>query len=516
MTLVIKTTGIEDYLDGGEPNVKALILGAPSAGKTRSASFWPKPIFADCEKGRMSIADRKMPYAEIGSTADMDALLAMLKAECRKPVAQRKYQTLVIDTVDAYQRLVIAERLEAERKEALSGWGDWGYLDGKMTQFVAKLHALPMNIVVNVHIKDNSTGEGDSKVTVTGVKLKGDFKDQIAAEFDLVGHMGTYWEAEGGERVLKRGIQWWPDPILPILKDRSGQLPKWTPVTFSDDDYANLFATLISHLDNLGQSEVLETLETDPVVTHEPVKPQAGGPVAGAPLQPAATPRKAAAAKTAAPAKTAAAAAPAAVPPAKVAAPPPAAVPAPAAAAPAAHSAAITQAVTAETPPTDVGVQPAQRASVPPAPKPEIGGAEAAPQESAAPVAEAPVEPVAEAAEPVAEAPVEEAMAPEAVAEALGGEVVSDPAPVEEPATDAPAPVEQGQGTGPVDSSAATAVCGSAALPPDEQPEGFVPVQGCGKALDAEESPDLVEIAVLKTRTNLCNACFAAWRASSK
>lgn len=510
MTLIIRTTGIEDYLDGGEANIKALILGPPSAGKTRSASYWPLPIFADCEKGRMAIADRKMPYAQITSSADMDALLKMLALECKKPVAQRKYKTLVIDTVDSFQRIVIAERLEAEKKEALSGWGDWGYLDGKMTQLVAKLQALPMNIVVNVHVKDSDLGDDDSKLRVTGVKLKGDFKDQIAAEFDLVGLMGTYWEAENGERVLKRGVQWWPDPSHPILKDRSGQLPRWTPVTFSDDDYVNLFSTLISHLDNLGESEVLEELQTDPQVTHEPVKPQAGGPVAGAPLQPAATPRKAAAA----PAKTA--------PPAKAAPPPPAKAAEP----PKAESAKITEAVLGDKgTPTDVGTQPVKAAPPPAAPKPEIGGAETPPQPTPTPVAEPEAEQPTEAAEPAAEAPAEEPMSPEAVAEALGAEVVSDPPAAEEPASDAPATDEAGQqdGTGgqgqaevPTDDGSGPLVCGSAALPPDEQPEGFVPVQGCGKTLDDEANPDLVEIAVLKTRTNLCNACFAAWRASNK
>lgn len=521
MTLIIRTTGIEDYLDGGDANIKALILGAPSAGKTRSASFWPDPIFADCEKGRMSIADRKIPYAEIGSSADMDALLNMLKAECRKPVNQRKYKTLVVDTVDAFQRIVIAERLDAEKKEALSGWGDWGYLDGKMTQFVAKLQALPMNIVVNVHVKENTTGEDDAKITTTGVKLKGDFKDQIAAEFDLVGYMGTYWEAEGGERVLKRGIQWWPDPTKPILKDRSGQLPKWTPVTFTDEDFGTLFGTLISHLDSLGESEVLETLETDPQVTHEPVPPQAGGPVAGAPVIPPTGAKKAAA-----PAKKAA------VPPAKATAP------APAAEEPKPHSTQITEAVTAPVEqaqppadepvveaapatqtPTSVAVPAAPKPVVPAATKPEIPGADAAPPSTPAEPTEPTTETPAATPEPVAEPPAEEAMAPEAVAEALGGEVISDEPDVEAQAQqDAPASAEQESGPddqGSGGTGTQTAVCGTPSLPPDELEPGFVPVQGCGKALDAEPNPDLVEIAALKTRTNLCNACFAAFRAST-
>lgn len=522
MTLIIRTTGIEDYLDQGQANIKALILGAPSAGKTRSASFWPKPIFADCEKGRMSIADRSVPYAEIGSTRDMDALLDMLRNECRKPPHERKYQTLVVDTLDAFQRIVIAERLDSEKKEALSGWGDWGYLDGKMTQFVAKLQSLPMNIVCNVHVKTTDREEGDATITQTGVKLKGDFKDQVAAEFDLVGHMGTYWEAgENGEgRVLKRGIQWWPEPTKPILKDRSGQLPRWTPVTFTEDDFGNLFASLISHLDNLGESQVVEELQTDPAVTHQPVQPTPGGPVQGAPVIP-----PTAAKKAAPPAKKAAA------PPAKAAEPEPEAkiteVETPAAEAPStpvpAPAEAVAEPVVEEPPvvqtPTPVAVPAAPKPSVPAAAKPEIPGADAAPQETAptpAPVAEAIAEEPVAAPEPVAEAPSEEPMSPEAVAEALDATVISEEAPTDPvEQQEAPAVSEGGTDDQGSDGTAAVATCGTPSLPPEELEPGFVPVQGCGKTLDAEPNPDLVEIGALKTRTNLCNACFAAFRAST-
>src|SRR5437764_5268260 len=107
MTLVIRTTGIEDYLDGGTGRIKALIMGAAGSGKTRSSSFWPKPLLADCEDGRMSVADRRIPYAAIKSTADMKALLKMAHEEARRPKEQQRFQTLVVDTLDAYQRIVI-------------------------------------------------------------------------------------------------------------------------------------------------------------------------------------------------------------------------------------------------------------------------------------------------------------------------------------------------------------------------------------------------------------------------
>src|SRR5664279_3522204 len=108
-----------------------------------------------------------------------------------------------------------------------------------MTQLVARLFGLSMNVVVNLHIKETKVGgsdDGDGGILVKGPKLKGDLKDQIASEFDLVGFMETGWEAIDGKRELARYIQWQPTPDKPILKDRSGQLPARTSVDFTPED----------------------------------------------------------------------------------------------------------------------------------------------------------------------------------------------------------------------------------------------------------------------------------------
>ena len=510
MTLVIKTTGIEDYLDAGTANIKCLVMGKPGAGKTRSASYWPKPILADCEKGRMAVADRAMPYAAITSSEDMKALLKMLKLECNKPLQQRTYQTLVIDTLDSYQRIVIKERLDSEKKESLSGWQDWGYLDGKMTQLVASLQELSMNIVVNLHVKDTKVATGGGKeaasdddddkgsMLVVGPKLKGDLREQIAADFDLVGHMGTYYEAVDGERQMLRGIQWWPDPAHPILKDRSGQLPRWTPVTFTEEDHGNLFGHLISHLDNLQESRTLETLETNPAVTAEPVAPQAGGPVAAPQVPPTSTPAtRAKAAKAAAPVPTEVTTAPAG----PAAAGPPAAKPPAAAASPAAHQPGAAPTVV----PTPVGVQAAPAAQADAGSPAETAGADVAPVATEPPV-------TTEPASAAAEAPVSVEAAVATAQAALGGEVISETPAAEVAPAEAvgAAPQEAGteDGNGPY-------VCGTDA----GLMEGEQPVQGCGKVIqtegpEAEPNPMLVEIAQLKVRTNLCNACFTAHRSA--
>ena len=365
-----------------------------------------------------------------------------------------------------------------------------------MTQFVSKLHALPMNIVVNVHVKDKTTGEDDSKVTTTDPKLKGDLKDQIAAEFDLVGYMGTYWEAEKGERVQKRGIQWHPDPTKPVLKDRSGQLPKWTNVAFHTDDYDNLFSTLIGHLDSLEASKTLDSYETDPVVTAGVVKaPVKGGPVASPAPSATPVPRKAAKAAPAA-AKPAPAAA--------VSAPP--ATPTP------------VGNVTLEPPSTPTVPAPvpvATRPVVPAAARPQIPGADPVPvQAQAVEDVDTPAV-LTSAADSPSEPVSDQPMTPEAVADALGGEVMPN-APV---ADDSPTgePVEQAAEAvvDVVEAEMQAMFCGTGFEGQDPQAEGCG-VQIVTQEQGGEASSMQVEIAQLKTKTNLCPACFAAWRAANK
>jgi len=463
VTLVIRTTGIEDYLEDGGGRIKVLIMGAPGSGKTRSSSGWPKPLLADCEDGRMSVADRRIPYAAIKSPADMKALLGMAEDEAKRPKDQRRFETLVVDTLDAYQRIVIQDYLKRNNKASMSGWQDWGHLDAEMNELVGRLNGLPMNVVVNLHVKDTKVGEndeGEGGYLVKSPKLKGDLRDQIAAEFDLVGFMESGWEAVDGKRALTRYIQWEPSPDKPILKDRSGQLPARTSVTFTDQDYLALLGPLQEAAKALVAGDVMQTLETEEPV--EPVLVAKGGPVGtGA---------------KAAPAKKAAASKKAAVPVANGAVP-----------------------------------------SVP----------------AVAPVPAVPVP----LAEPVA-VPVTEQEAVATVEQVLGGEVVPD----------APEPETQSEGLPtdvsipPIDvspgavmevedpvmddpKSSAVITCGS-----PRYEGGTTTATGCGVEMKLEivddriincispdnQMPDLIQIAGLKTRAFLCNACFANHRNAAK
>jgi hypothetical protein len=482
-------------MDGGSGRIKALILGPPGAGKTRSASFWPKPLLADCEEGRMSVADRAIPYAAIKSSADMKALLTLAEAESKRPKDQQRFKTFLLDTLDAYQRIVTQEYLRANKKSSMSGWQDWGHLDAEMTELVARLSGLSMNVVVNLHVKDTKVGGGDDGeggILVKSPKLKGDLRDQIAAEFDLVGFMETGWEAVDGKRVLSRYIQWEPSPDKPILKDRSGQLLSKTPVTFTEEDYLGLLRPLRAAMEEkLKAGAVVAEVETPKPV--DPVAVTKGGPVGN--VANAATAPKTAAPKPATTAPTVAVgmAAPS-VPPV-----PSVTTPVPAAAVPLIEPKAIpvTQAEAVATVATVLGGEVVPEAS----PEGRVGATR---QRSAEAASAAAVEPLND----LTGGPTD-------------GHDVTTPVVTPE-VTSVPAPSADIPGNG-----IFTVACG--------QPRyagGTVPpeLKACGQelVLDMQEDrvtgcaspdgqiPDLIQIAGLKTRAFLCNACFAAHRNSPK
>ncbi len=265
MPLLIQTTGLEQYAPGGAARVKVLMIGGPGVGKTRWASYFPRPIYADCEKGLASVADRSVPYVQIKNSDDMLALLAMLKQECQLPASQRRFDTVVIDTLDAFQRKLKNEWMEKERKQVFTGWEAWGFVGSKMQMLMTRLLNLDMNVVVNCHYKDKVTSDTETgrETHELMLQLQGEAADTAFNDFDLCGWMGTYFEAANGERVQKRGITFTPTPDKPFLKDRLYATPKWLEVSFDESDYKNLFARIEERISEMGSGEVVGEVPTE-------------------------------------------------------------------------------------------------------------------------------------------------------------------------------------------------------------------------------------------------------------
>lgn len=282
MALKIRTTGYDDYLDGSA-NIKMLVIGGPGAGKTRSASYWPRPFFIDCENGRGSLADRKVPYVEVRTSKDMLDALEYLKGMERIPKYERQFQTVVVDTLDSFQRLVKDEWVRDNNAASFKGWDAWGYMNSKIQLLMVRLLNLDFNVIVNVHYKDKTFTDGDGKETrEIELQLQGEVKDSAFNDFGLVGWLGTYFEYdnEAAERIQKRGITFTPTPEKPFLKDRFHITGKWWPISFHENDYDQFSLAFASRADELPQAEEVGTVpDHDPTWTPKVVGPLSGGPV---------------------------------------------------------------------------------------------------------------------------------------------------------------------------------------------------------------------------------------------
>jgi hypothetical protein len=295
--LKIQRTGLAQYAPGGDARVKMLVVGGPDTGKTRMSTYWPKPIIANCEAGLASVADRGVPFVDIKNSRDMLEFLSDLEKVCMRAWADREFQTVVIDTADTFQRKVKDEYMQAHPEmQSFRGFDAWGYLDSKMQALFTRLLNLDMNIIVNVHYKDKTiregTGENATERQELMLQLSGDIKDSIFNDFDLVGWLGTYYApgATADEpRVEKRGLTFKKSPDRPFLKDRLGVTPPWMEVTFSEDDYYNLFLKIVERLDAIPETEDVRELEPLPTqMAGNVVGPLAGGAVA--PQDPASMP----------------------------------------------------------------------------------------------------------------------------------------------------------------------------------------------------------------------------------
>ena len=278
--LKIKTTGLDEFLDpSGGSWVKALIMGNPGSGKTPSAAAWPDPIFADCERGLASVANRAVPYAEIKSIADMEALLDHLRKDSLMPPERRKYRTFVLDTIDTYQKIVMAERMRTEKRDSMT-MQDWGFVGTKLTQLIERLLNLPMNMVINMHMADDKDRDGEDEILVKKAALKGALGQEIYGYFDLVGMLETSYVAVDGERTLTRRIRWQSEPRFPMLRARFIDFPKFTDVDFTSADYDRIFNAVTAGVDNLPETAEVEEIATEADGQPEPAPADAqGGPV---------------------------------------------------------------------------------------------------------------------------------------------------------------------------------------------------------------------------------------------
>lgn len=173
MTVELHLTGADEW-----PNrVRTLIVGAPGVGKTTAAASFPNPIFANAGAGLTSLAQLgKIPFVNIGSEMD----LYNLKVALDRPADEREklfgvpLDTLVVDCLDEFQRVVMAERLIAQGRKEFE-YKDWNWISDRLNAIFLGLSQLEMHLVVVCHAKEVFDGEG-VKPNIAGAFADGIFQ----------------------------------------------------------------------------------------------------------------------------------------------------------------------------------------------------------------------------------------------------------------------------------------------------------------------------------------------------
>jgi hypothetical protein len=136
---------------------KTLLYGLSGAGKTRTASIWPKPLFFDFDHGLGSV-DRKIAWVRISKWDDWTGWADRLMTQ------RLKVQTLVIDSVNAMQRMAMEHSVDSFNRVKRShgdipGMSDYGKMFWDVWRSIDQLLELPYHIVLVAQCQWGDFGE---------------------------------------------------------------------------------------------------------------------------------------------------------------------------------------------------------------------------------------------------------------------------------------------------------------------------------------------------------------------
>ena len=155
----VKTAGRDQVT----PRVKMLAVSEKGSGATGFALTAPDPIFAACNANYTDLADAQARYVDITGEADLFKLKLALE------MGKIEAGTLVVDRVDELQRVLVQQKLRAERRDFMKA-DDWNWIASKMNGIFEAFDSLDMHIIYLAAAKDFGGFDGTDLVTKSALQ----------------------------------------------------------------------------------------------------------------------------------------------------------------------------------------------------------------------------------------------------------------------------------------------------------------------------------------------------------
>lgn len=200
---------------------RILLAGQAGVGKTTFASRFPNPLWVNAACGMTTLCRLgQIPYVNFTKELDLFGIKQMIESDASENVLGLSVETLVIDSVDEMQRILLSERLKSENRSETK-LEDWGWLNNRMHAIFAGLSQLPIHIVYICHTKEVMVFEN----TIFKPALSGQFCEHIHEYVDmsLLMHASTVVDDEGFD--VRRWIVSTPQIEAEWVNDKTGFLP---------------------------------------------------------------------------------------------------------------------------------------------------------------------------------------------------------------------------------------------------------------------------------------------------
>lgn len=209
---------------------KVLIYGETGTEKTRTASTWPDPLFVDVDHGMSSVTEQVAKVTiddNQNGFRQVKALLEFLQK------GQHDYQTVVLDTLNEMQRVImrftIEEYTTVKRSYGtLPGMSDYGFMLNQFLGLTMDFISLPMRVVLLAQVNSQ---QFDTDILMPQLVGKNSARE-ISRKMDIIGYIYKAADEEGTHPEIAFDSQQY------ITKDRSNKLP----ATLANPTYARMAA----------------------------------------------------------------------------------------------------------------------------------------------------------------------------------------------------------------------------------------------------------------------------------